>query len=112
MGKASAVTAADFEAEVMQSELPVLVDFWASWCGPCLRIAPEIEAIAVQMEGRIRVRKVDVDADPLLANQFGIRSIPTMLVFKEGKLVDQLVGALPRASILARIERHLDAAPV
>ena len=108
MSKAAAVTTANFEAEDLRSDVPVLVDFWATWCGPCMRIAPELDAVAEELEGRLRVCKVDVDTEPDLANSFGIRSIPTMMVFKGGQVVDQIVGALPRAGILARLEPHLE----
>jgi thioredoxin 1 len=97
----------NFEAEVMNSELPVLVDFWAEWCGPCRMIGPIVEELATEYAGKAKVGKVDVDANPGIAGQFGIRSIPTLLVFKGGQVVDKLVGALPKSQIAAKLEAHV-----
>ena len=94
------LTADNFEQEVLKSDIPVLVDFWAVWCGPCQMLAPTIEELAREYEGRVKVGKVNVDEQPELARQFGIMSIPTMIVFKNGEKVNQLVGAVPKESIL------------
>ena len=102
------VTSANFDAEVLQSTLPVLVDFWAPWCPPCRRIAPELEAVAEQMQGRAKVRKLDIDQEPDLANSYGVQSIPTLLIFKNGQVVDQMVGAAPRQVIATRLQAHAE----
>lgn len=90
-----------FDAEVLQSELPVLVDFWATWCGPCRMLAPTIAQIADEQAGKVKVCKVDVDECPQLAARFGISSIPTLLVFENGKLKNQSVGVMPKAQVEA-----------
>ena len=95
------VTAANFEEEVIRSDIPVLVDFWATWCGPCMMVGPILSEIAEENEGKLKVGKVNVDEQPELAQHFGIMSIPTMMVFKGGEKVNQLVGAVPKEQILA-----------
>jgi thioredoxin 1 len=101
------VTDANFQTEILNSQLPVLVDFWAAWCAPCRAIAPHVEALATEYEGKIRVGKCDIDANQGVPSQFDIRSIPTLLVFKGGKVVGQVVGAVPRAKIEDLIKKAL-----
>jgi len=92
----------NFEGEVLRSEQPVLVDFWASWCGPCRALAPTIDALAEQFHGRVKVAKLDVDGSPEVAGRYGVQSIPTLLLFKGGSVVEQRVGLLPKDE-LARL---------
>jgi thioredoxin len=99
------VTDATFAAEVERSPVPVLVDAWAPWCGPCRAIAPAIEQLAAELAGRIRVAKLNVDENPATAGRFDVRSIPTMLVMVGGREVDRIVGAQPKAAIKERLER-------
>ena len=89
-------TDGNFDAEVLKSDKPTLVDFWATWCAPCRAIAPVVEGLASQYQGKVKVGKLDVDHNPNVASQFGVRSIPTLLLFKGGKVVEQLVGAGPQ----------------
>ncbi len=98
------LTASNFESEVINSELPVLVDFWASWCGPCRMLAPVIEEIAEEYEGKIKVGKINVDDEPELANTYGIMSIPAVKLFKGGKVAAETVGYQPKESIEALIK--------
>ena len=98
------LTDATFQAEVLDSDKPVLVDFWATWCGPCRIIAPVIEELAAEFEGKAVIGKVDVDHNPQVAMNFGIRSIPTLLFFKNGQVVDQLVGTAPKRVLAERLE--------
>ena len=107
MGKYVEVTDAKFETEVLKSELPVLVDFWAVWCAPCRMIAPIVEEIATEREGSLKVAKMDVDNNPDTAMKFGIRSIPTLLIFKKGEVVDQVVGAVPKSLLESKVEKHI-----
>ncbi len=97
-------TDANFDAEVINSDKPVLVDFWATWCGPCRMIAPVIEEIASEYEGKAKVAKLDVDANPQVSMKYGIRSIPTLLIFKNGQVVDQIVGAVPKGVIDGKLK--------
>jgi thioredoxin 2 len=102
--KPIAVTDASFSADVERSPLPVLVDAWAAWCGPCRMIAPVIDELAAEMAGRIRVAKLNVDENPATAARFGLQSIPTLLVFKDGREVDRIVGVQPKSEISRRLQ--------
>ncbi len=102
------VTDSNFMSEVLQSTVPVLVDFWAVWCGPCKMIAPIVEELAGEYNGKIKMTKLDVDANQQTAMQYGIRSIPTLLLFKGGQVVDQIVGAVPKKVLVEKIERVLE----
>jgi thioredoxin len=101
------ITDASFAASVERSPLPVLLDMWAPWCGPCRIVAPLIEELAVEMAGRVRVGKLNVDENPATAARFGVQSIPTLLVIKEGREIDRIVGAQPKAAIMQRLERAI-----
>lgn len=101
------VTDATFASAVERSPLPVLVDAWAPWCGPCRIIAPAIEELAAELAGRVRVAKLNVDENPQTAARFNLRSIPTLLVMKAGREIDRIVGAHPKAEIARRLERAL-----
>jgi len=101
------VTDDNFQADVLQSEQPVLVDFWAAWCAPCRAIAPHVEALADQYLGQVKVGKCDIDANPGVPSQFEVRSIPTLLMFKGGQVVGQLVGAVPRPKLEEFIKKAL-----
>ncbi|MDI6028412.1 thioredoxin [Corticibacterium sp. UT-5YL-CI-8] len=96
-------TTINFEADVIQSNTPVLVDFWAPWCPPCRAIAPSLEEISDELEGKLQVIKVDIDQNPELAQRFGVRSIPTLKVFVDGKVAKEIVGAMPKPALLAQI---------
>ena len=101
------VTDATFEEEVINAETPVLVDFWADWCAPCKMIAPIVEELAIEFDGKVKFAKVDVDSNPKSAMNFGIRGIPTLLIFSGGKPVDTVVGAVPKSVLKRRLEDAL-----
>jgi len=101
------VTEATFDAEVVQSAQPVVVDFWAEWCGPCKRIAPMLEELATEFSGRAKIAKVDIDSNQMLAERFGIRSIPTLLFFNDGRVVDTVIGVDAKQNIKKKIEDQI-----
>ena len=102
-------TDANFKSEVLESAVPVLVDFWAVWCGPCKMVAPVVEEIAAEFDGKLKVGKIDVDRNPETSMQFGIRSIPTIMIFRGGKVVEQIIGALPKKNLLEKLSPHVAA---
>ena len=104
MSEPTVVTDDNFGAEVLESDIPVLVDFWAAWCGPCRMIAPIVEELAGEYAGKAKVCKMDVDASPKTAAEFGIRSIPTLLLFAAGKVADQVIGAVPKQQITEKLD--------
>ena len=107
MSSATQVTDSTFKQEVLESSVPVLVDFWAPWCGPCRMVAPVVDEISTQYEGQIKVVKVNTDENPNVASQYGIRSIPTLMIFKGGQKVDMVVGAVPKTTLANTLEKYL-----
>ncbi|MCZ6534916.1 MAG: thioredoxin [Dehalococcoidia bacterium] len=109
MAKPFAVTDAEFDEKVIKADKPVLVDFWAEWCVPCKIIAPIVDELAEEMDGQMEFAKVDVDSSPITAVTYGIRSIPALLIFKGGKPVEQIIGAIPKGQLKKKIEEALAA---
>ena len=107
MSDVTEVKESDFKDVVLDSDVPVLVDFWAPWCGPCRMVAPVVEEIAQQYEGKVKVVKLNTDENPQIASQYGIRSIPTLMVFKDGEKQDTVVGAVPKTTLSNTLEKHL-----
>jgi thioredoxin 1 len=105
--KTQTFTDANFQQEVLSASSPVLVDFWADWCGPCRMIAPHVDAVATELEGKAKIGKLNVDDNPAVVSKYSIRGIPALLLFKGGELVDSLVGATDKARIKALVEKHL-----
>lgn len=102
--KIVAIDGSNWDAEVIQASVPVLVDFWATWCGPCRAIAPILDEVAEELDGKVKIAKVDVDHNGQLAQQFGVRSIPTLLVMQDGSVKEQMIGALSKADLLAKLK--------
>jgi len=107
MGKITEVGDNNFETEVLNSTVPVLVDFWAPWCGPCKSIAPIVEELAGEYEGKLKVAKLNVDDHPATASRYGVRGIPNLIILKGGTVKDQIVGAVPKAKLVSAIEKAL-----
>ena len=107
MGKYIIVTEDNFEAEVLKSNIPVVLDFWAEWCAPCKLLEPIIDQLADQYDNKVKFGKVDVDSNPSISMNYGIRSIPTLLIFKSGEAVEQLIGAVPKKNISDKINSLL-----
>lgn len=108
MAKPIDVTDEKFQSEVLDSDVPVLVDFWADWCGPCRMIAPSIKAIAEELDGQLKVAKIDVDENPMVPGRYAVTGIPTMMLFKGGEVVERKTGAMPKEMILAFVNPHLE----
>jgi thioredoxin 1 len=102
-----AVTDSTFETEVLKSPTPVLVDFWAEWCGPCKMVTPVLEQIAQEQNGKLKIVKLNVDENPTMMTKFGIRGIPTLILFKDGQPVEQMVGFTPKMAILRRLQKYI-----
>jgi thioredoxin 1 len=107
MSLATAVSKVDFDSEVLQATVPVVVDFWAEWCGPCRKLGPELDAVAAEIGDKAKVVKVNVDENPELSERYGVRGIPNLVFFHNGKVVDQIVGLVPRTTISGALKRIL-----
>ena len=107
MSNAVAVTSSDFDQQVLKSEIPVLVDFWAVWCGPCLKIAPLLDTLATEYAGKVKIVKVNIDDEREVTERYDVRSIPTLYFFKDGKVVDQVVGVAPKSVLTGKLDAML-----
>lgn len=107
MGQVLSVDQENFQTEVAGASIPVLADFWAPWCGPCRMVAPVMEELSGDLQGKLKIVKINVDENSALASQYNVMSIPSIMLFKNGQVVEQIVGFMPKASILAKIQKHL-----
>lgn len=107
MANTVSITDATFESEVLKSKVPVLLDFWAEWCGPCKALGPTLEEVAVQYKDQLKVAKINVDENPEIPTQFGVRSIPTMILFKGGQQIDQMLGNVPKTQVVNFVKKAL-----
>jgi thioredoxin 1 len=108
MAKPTAVTEQNFQSEVLSSDVPVLVDFWAEWCGPCRMIGPVLDSISDEHGDKLKIVKLNVDENPSTAQQYGVMSIPTMILFKGGQQADRLVGAMPKQALMSKLGKHVN----